>query len=321
MAEQAPGNRLAAILGPTASGKSRLALQIAPSLAAEIVSVDSMQVYRGMDIGTAKPTPAERKAVRHHLIDLVEAGEDFSVALFQARARAALEDIAARGGRALLVGGTGLYFEAIVYDLSFPPGGAEDDLSRSLRAEQQRDPQGLRARLARVDPEFASSPDFANPRRVLRALEVFERTGRPFSSLRRERGRRDLLYPYAGVALNPPREALYRAIDRRVDAMFAAGLVEEVKTLADSGGLSRTAAQALGYKEVLDHLDRAIPLEDTIIDIKRRSRHYAKRQSTWFKRVPGLFRVELGEEDLLRPGARVVQEVRERLEQGMEGGV
>jgi len=318
MREHASRPKIAAILGPTATGKSRVAMEIAPSLGAEIVSVDSMQVYRGMDIGTAKPTREDRSVVRHHMIDLVNAKDDFSVALFQVKARAAVEDIASRGGIPLLVGGTGLYFEAVVYDLGFAPGCSDDEIRERLRAEQERDPQALRERLARADPEFASSPDFTNPRRVLRAMEVYERTGKPFSSYRHGRGKRATFYRYGGVVLDAPRDALYRAIDRRVDEMLASGLVEEVGWLAGAGGISRTAGQALGYKEILDHLDRGIPLEDTIDNIKRRSRNYAKRQLTWFRRVPGLLWIELGEEDLVMPSEKVVRAVREHLEKEVE---
>lgn len=302
--------RVAAILGPTAVGKSAVALAVAPSLRAEIISVDSMQVYRGMDIGTAKPGVDARKGVPHHMLDIVDAGSEFSVARYQEEARRHVEDIASRGRVPLLVGGTGLYFEAVVFDMRFPPGSRHDAVRRRLQQEAERDPEGMRRRLEQVDPDFAASNGFANMRRVVRAMEVCERTGMPFTSFQRKRGEQELFYPFAGVVLNAPREALYRAIERRVDEMLAAGLVEEVARLAREGRLSGTARQALGYKEILGHLDSGIPLEETIFNIKRRSRNYCKRQLTWFRRIPGLRWIELEEDELEGPSRRVLDLVR-----------
>ena len=312
--------KVAAILGPTAVGKSRTATGIAPYLGAEIISVDSMQVYRGMDIGTAKPGPELRSRVPHHMLDIVDASSEFSAAQFQEDARREVDDIDSRGGIALLVGGTGLYFEAVVFDLRFPPGSADDDLRRRLREEAAQDPEGLRGRLAEADPLFASGEGFTNLRRVVRAMEVYERTGVPFSSFQHRRGEQRPYYACTGAVLDAPRQALYRAIDRRVDEMFAAGLLEEVRGIAAAGRLSRTARQALGYKEVLDHLDRGIPLEETIFNIKRRSRNYAKRQITWFRRIPGLRWFELDEEELYTVSSRVMEVVRDHLEKELASG-
>jgi tRNA dimethylallyltransferase len=309
----------AALLGPTAVGKSRIAAEIAPSLGAEIISIDSMQVYRGMDIGTAKPDDALRRLVPHHLLDVADPGEDYSAATFQIEARKALEDIASRGKVPFLVGGTGLYFEAVVFDLRFPPGSSDDELRRRLEKWAVDDPEGLKHYLSEIDPAFAASEGFNNLRRVIRAVEVYERTGQPFSSLQIKRGQQRVLYPYVGIVINAPRQALYKAIDRRVDEMFAGGLVEEVRIMNRAGRLSRTARQALGYKEVLDHLDRNIPLEETILNIKRRSRNYAKRQLTWFRRIPGLFWIDLEEVELDDPLARAA-EVKSFLESGLTAG-
>jgi tRNA dimethylallyltransferase len=308
--------RVAAILGPTAIGKSDMAVATASSLNAEIISVDSMQVYRGMDIGTAKPDAAMRKSVPHHMLDIVDAASDFSAAQFQKEARRTVEDIASRGKISLMVGGSGLYFEAVVYDLRFPPGSADDELRRRLQEEAGHDPEGLRRRLADIDPEFAASEGFTNMRRVIRAMEVYERTGMPFTSFQIKRGEQRIYYRFTGVVLNAHRQALYGAIERRVDEMFAAGLREEVMRLASEGRLSSTARQALGYKEILDHLDRGITLEETIFNIKRRSRNYAKRQLTWFRRIPGLRWIELDEAELESPSEQLVREVRDYLEQG-----
>jgi tRNA dimethylallyltransferase len=301
--------QVGAVLGPTAVGKSRAAVEIASRLNAEIISVDSMQVYRGMDIGTAKPSHEMRRGVTHHMLDVADISQDYSVALFQEEARRQIDDILSRDKRALLVGGSGLYFEAVVFDMRFPPGTADDELGRRLRSWAGRDPEGVRRRLAEVDPVFASSDGFANLRRAVRALEVFERTGIPFSSFQQKRGERGLFYEYAGVVLDAPRQALYRAIDSRVDEMFSCGLLEEVRGLAGIGDISPTARQALGYKEVLDHLDMGIPLEETISNIKRRSRNYAKRQLTWFRRIPGLRWFELKETELQACPDRVMDAV------------
>ena len=305
---------VAAILGPTAVGKSVIAVEVALAMGAEIVSVDSMQVYRGMDIGTAKPPPELRAMVPHHLIDMVDPVEDFSVSRFQEEARRAVEDIAARGKLPLLVGGTGLYFEAVVFDLRFPPGSQDNGLRRQIERWAQEDPEGLRNSLRKIDPDFAAREEYANMRRVIRAMEVFRRTGRPMSSFQSRRGTQPPYFRFAGVVIDAPRQALYRTIERRVDEMMEAGLLAEVHALAASGGLSHTARQALGYKELLDHLDRGIPLEETISEIKRRSRRYAKRQLTWFRRVPGLSWFTLSEQELEARPPEGWQRIREVLE-------
>ncbi len=285
--------RVAAILGPTAVGKSRIAVELASLLEVEIISVDSMQVYRGMDIGTAKPSGSMLLRAPHHMIDVVDPASDYSVALFQEQARRVVEETAMRGRLPLLVGGTGLYFEAVVFDLRIPPGSSDDGLRRDIEEWAAHDPQGLKRSLAEADPVFAQGDGLQNMRRVIRAMEVYRRTGRPFSSFQARRGEQRAIYRYAGVVLTLPRQELYRRIDRRVEEMFSTGLVEEVRGLLSAGGLSRTAAQALGYREVIDHLDRGISLEETMDIVKRRSRNYAKRQLTWFRRVPGLLWIEM----------------------------
>jgi len=276
-----------ALVGPTASGKSALALAAARARpGVELVSVDSMAVYRGMDIGTDKPTPAERAAVPYHLLDLVEPSEEFTVQRFQAAADAALADIAARGGRALLVGGTGLYLRAVVDRLRIP--GRWPALSAALDAEAGR-PGGtarLHAELARLDPAAAARIEPGNRRRVVRALEVTRGSGRPFSSF----GPGLEAYPptpvvLVGLRLDPARH------DARIEARFTGllerGLLEEVRALAAApGGLARTARQALGYRELLAHLEEGVPLETAVAEALRRTRAFARRQWAWFRRDP-----------------------------------
>ena len=278
-----------AIVGPTASGKSALALEVARALGeVEIVSIDSMQVYRGLDIGTAKATPAERAVVPHHLVDVADPGEEWSVARFQQETRAAVADIERRGHRALLVGGTGLYVQAVVDPLTFPP---EDRAVRTGILARTATPSGLAdayAELARLDPDAAARVEPANERRIARALEVIEVTGRPFSSFGsglQEFGSTVFPVRMAGVWL--PREVLAERIVRRVGAMRDAGLVDEVRALSAAGELSRTAAQAIGYQEILQHLSGEEPSLGTVLEaVVVRTRQFARRQRMWFRRDP-----------------------------------
>jgi tRNA dimethylallyltransferase len=272
-----------ALVGTTASGKSALALEAARRLGdLEVVSIDSMQVYRGMDIGTAKATAADRAAVPHHLLDVADPGEDFSMAQFQALALAAVADVERRGGRALLVGGTGLYLRAVVDALDVP--GRWPDVRAELEADG--DTEGLHRRLAELDPVAAGRIEAGNRRRVVRALEVSIGSGRPFSSF----GPGLDAHPPArfdmcGVWL--PRPVTAARIAQRFDAMVAAGFVDEVRALAARpDGLSRTARQALGYREVLAHVEDGVPLADCLSEAVRRTRAFARRQRMWFRRDP-----------------------------------
>jgi tRNA dimethylallyltransferase len=277
-----------ALVGVTASGKSEAALDLAGRRGdCEIVSVDSMCVYRGMDIGTSKPSPEARAAVPHHLVDLVDPREDFTVARFQRAARDALAGIAARGHHALLVGGTGLYLRAVVDDLTIP--GRYPDVAAALEAELddgRAEPSDLHARLAALDPVGAHRMEPTNRRRVVRALEVTLGTGRPFSDF----GPGLEAYPAAGVAqvgLSLPPEEIDARVARRFATMLAAGLVDEVRRLlARPGGMSRTARQALGYREILAHLEGGVPLPECAEEAVRRTRQFARRQASWFRRDP-----------------------------------
>ena len=274
-----------AIVGATATGKSTLALALARRAPAfEIVSADSMQVYRGMDVGTAKPTAGERAAVPHHLVDIADPGEDFSVARFQRAAREALADIEARGRRALLVGGTGLYVRAVVDELDLP--GEWPDVRAGLESEAvtDQDVARLHARLATVDPLAASRMAPTNRRRVVRALEVCLGSGRPFSSF----GPGLSAYgptPFRIAGVRVDRPLLDERIAARVDAMMAAGFLDEVRGLAGRP-LSRTARQALGYGELLRHLEGEAGLEEAVAGTVRRTRSFARRQERWFRRDP-----------------------------------
>lgn len=284
--------RHAALVGATASGKSALALALArrdPSW--ELVSVDSMQVYRRMDIGTAKPTPAEQAEVPHHLIDLLEPWEDGTVAWFQREARRVIADIEARGKRALLVGGTGLYLQAVVDDLDIPGQYPE------ARAEIEADPDtaALHRRLGEIDPLAASRMEVGNRRRIVRALEVTVGSGRPFSSYGPGLdARRPTPFRLVGVARAP--EDLTARIEARYRSQMAAGFLDEVAALRNDGrGISRTAAQALGYKELLAHLDGELTLDEALDLAVRRTRQFARRQRAWFRRDPRIHWVDVSE--------------------------
>jgi tRNA dimethylallyltransferase len=270
-----------ALLGATASGKSAAALDVARRRGdVEIVTVDSMQVYRGLDIGTAKPTVEERAEVPHHLLDLVEVEDEFSVAEFVDAARAALAAIAARGNHALLVGGTGLYLRSLVDDLELPGRFPE------VRAELEVEPDtaALHRRLTVLDPLAATRMEPSNRRRVVRALEVTLGSGRPFSSF----GPGLDAYPPSAIAqvgVEVDTEVLDARIDARVDAMLDAGLLAEAEALVGRT-LSRTAAEALGYRELLEHLGGERSLEDARAETIRRTRRLARRQLRWFRRDP-----------------------------------
>jgi tRNA dimethylallyltransferase len=275
--------RPVALVGVTASGKSAAALLVArrdPTV--EIVSVDSMQVYRGMDVGTAKPTPAERAEVPHHLIDVADAWEDFTVARFAQLARPAIEAVGARGHRALLVGGTGLYLRSVVDDLDVP--GRYPETRASLEADP--DTAALHRRLAGLDPVAAGRMEPSNRRRVVRALEVTLGSGRPFSSY----GPGLEAYPpsrvhLVGLALD--HDEVAGRIAARYERQMAAGFLDEVRRLAaEPRGLSRTARQALGYRELLDHLAGETSLDEAVALAVRRTRRFARRQASWFRRDP-----------------------------------
>ena len=270
-----------AIVGATASGKSAVAMNVARAFdGVEVVSLDSMQVYRGLDIGTAKPTPDERAEVPHHLLDIAELDEEVSVADVQRAARAAADDIAGRAGHALLVGGTGLYVRAVVDDLDLP--GRFPDIRRSL--ESEADTEALQRRLLELDPAAAARIPPGNRRRLVRALEVTIGSGRPFSSF----GPGLDAYPPSAVlqvGIDPPLHELDRRIETRVRAMLDAGFLDEVAALRGRPR-SRTAAVALGYDELERHLAGDVTLEEAVATIVTRTRQLARRQRRWFRRDP-----------------------------------
>ena len=276
--------RVLCVVGPTASGKSEIAELVACGLGGEIVSVDAMQVYRGMDIGTAK-VPAEERRVPLHMVDVADVGESYSVARFQSEARSCVDDILSRGGVPILCGGTGLYLDSVIDELVFPEGEVQDPRRASYEAQAREEgAEALYALLMQRDPQSAALIHPNNVRRVIRALELCDEGA---SYARRNEGLRSHIAHYDARiwALVTAREQLYARINQRVDQMFEAGLVDEVRRL-DGQGLrdSQTARQAIGYKEVLRYLDGELDEEETRELVKRNTRRYAKRQLSWIQR-------------------------------------
>jgi tRNA dimethylallyltransferase len=277
------------LTGPTGAGKSRLALALAEQLHAEIVAMDSMTLYRGMDIGTAKPGPDELSRVPHHLLDVLDPWESASVAWWLERAAACCRDIEARGRRVLFVGGTPLYLKALLHGLFDGPPADAEVRGRLTREAEEQGREVLHARLAGIDATTANRLHPNDVRRVIRALEVWELTGKPISSWQtqwREPVEQD--GPPRCLWLDLPRDVLYQRIDRRVEVMVEAGLFEEVASLVRlPRPLSQEARQALGYKEAFDFLEGRASREETVRLIQQRTRNYAKRQLTWFRNLEG----------------------------------
>ncbi|GAB2723890.1 tRNA (adenosine(37)-N6)-dimethylallyltransferase MiaA [Paenibacillus thermoaerophilus] len=277
---------LLAIVGPTAVGKTALSLTLAERLNGEIVSGDSMQVYRRMDIGTAKATPAERARVRHHLIDIKNPDEPFSVAEFQTLARKAIEDIGSRGKLPILVGGTGLYVESLCYGYDFPERATDEAYREKLREYgREHGTQALWDKLREVDPDTAGRLHANDERRIIRALEVYHATGERLSDQLRKQ-RRESPYRLCLIGLTMEREQLYRRIGERVDAMIREGLVGEVRSLLAAGWPpNATAFQGIGYKEIVPYLEGRMSLEEAVELLKRDTRRFAKRQLSWFRHM------------------------------------
>ena len=277
---------LIVLTGPTAVGKTALSIQLARRIGGEIISADSMQVYRHMDIGTAKIRLEEMDGVPHHLIDILEPTEDFNVVRFQALARAAAEDIYSRGKIPIVAGGTGFYIQAVTRDIDFTEAQQENTYRAELeKLAEEKGAEYLHERLREVDPASAESIHANNVKRVIRALEFYHQNGTPISEHNEEQKKQVSPYNLAYFVLNAPREILYERIDRRVDQMLEEGLVKEVEELKREGcHRGMVSMQGLGYKEILAYLEGEYPLEEAVRILKRDTRHFAKRQLTWFRR-------------------------------------
>lgn len=274
------------LTGPTAVGKTALSIGLAKAVGGEIISADSMQVYRGMDIGTAKILPSEMQGVPHHLIDILDPVEPFHVAAFQEYCKHCIEEIYERGHIPILVGGTGFYIQAVLYNIDFTQTDADTAYREALQQEaEEQGAEALHRKLLHVDPEAAEQIHPHNVKRVIRALEYFHQTGQKISAHNAEEHQKTSPYQFRYYVLSLPREILYERINQRVDQMRQDGLEEEVRRLADAGCTrDMVSMQGLGYKEILQALDGEMTLEETYDKIKQETRHFAKRQFTWFRR-------------------------------------
>ncbi|QEA30692.1 tRNA (adenosine(37)-N6)-dimethylallyltransferase MiaA [Secundilactobacillus malefermentans] len=275
--------KVLAIVGPTAVGKTALSIELAKKYHGEIISGDSMQVYRGLDIGTAKVTAQEKQGIVHHLIDIRNIDERFSVADFVSLSQKLISEINRRGHLPIIVGGTGFYLNALLDGLTL--GGDSYDQNETVRNKwrefaAQNGHEALWQKLHKVDPEAAAKIPVSNERRIIRALEVFERTGKKISS---QEIKPDSRYDALVIGLNTEREVLYNRINQRVDLMMKAGLEQEARTLFTEGGFNFQAGKGIGYRELFPYFEGKAPLIDAVNDIKLDSRHYAKRQLTWFR--------------------------------------
>ncbi len=290
MTEKIP---LIVIAGPTASGKTALSVELAKEYGAEIVSADSMQIYKGLSIATAKPTPDEMQGVPHHLIDFLEPDQPFSVADYVKLAGECIRDIYSRGKLPIVCGGTGLYISSLVQNIIFDDTAGDAEIRKRLESEiKEQGSHALWERLREIDPETAEAVHENNTPRVIRALEVYEKTGVPLSVHKKNSRREESPYDALIYGLTfSDRQMLYDRIDKRVDIMAEQGLIEECRAVYEAGGLA-TCAQAIGYKELIPYFEGEAGLMECIDKIKQETRHYAKRQLTWFRRVDGISWIE-----------------------------
>lgn len=287
---------LVVLTGPTAVGKTAVSIEFAERIQGEIISVDSMQVYRGMDIGSAKIKKEEMNGIPHHLLDILEPEETFNVMLFQQLAKQVIEEIYDRGHIPVLTGGTGFYIQSVLYDISFTE---ETDNSVRIRLEKEAKERGaeyLHEKLAAVDPETADNIHANNIKRVIRALEFYDLNGYPLSEHNKTEHQKKSPYLFRYYVLNEPRELLYQRIEKRVEVMLEEGLVAEVEALKERGCTrDMVSMQGLGYKEILDYLSGVCTLDEAVETIKKETRHFAKRQLTWFRREKEVTWVEKGQ--------------------------
>lgn len=304
------------ITGPTAVGKTDLSIRLAKRIGGEIISADSMQVYRCMNIGSAKVSAEEMDGVLHYLIDVLNPTEEFNVVTFQRMAEDALNTIYSHGSIPIIAGGTGFYIQALLYHIDFKENPQGSTIRRQLeQLSEEKGCEYLHQCLSGVDPESALAIHAHNQKRVIRALEYFYQTGEKISSHNQEERQKESPYNFLYYVVNMDRSELYRRIEQRVDQMIENGLVEEVKTLKATGCCrSMTSMQGLGYKEILDYLDGLCSLEDSIYRIKRDTRHFAKRQLTWFKRERDVRWINLSEfnNDKEKILDYILQEIKEK---------
>ena len=302
-------DKLVIIAGPTATGKSDSAVELAKRIGGEVISADSVQVYKGLDIGSAKISTAEMQGIPHHLIDVLEPEEPFNIAVFQQMAKEAMKGIYERGNIPIICGGTGFYIQSVLYDIEF----SSEDGDHGYRHElEKKTPAELDEMLKEIDPLSCESIHENNIKRVIRALEFYHETGRPISDHNAEQRARKPAYDARFFVLTDERSVLYGRIDRRVDKMIEAGLVDEVRALKERGvPRMSTSMQGLGYKEIYSYLSGECTLDEAVYTIKRDSRHFAKRQITWFKREPDAIWIDRSA--FADPAKEMINEMQEHL--------
>ena len=287
-------NKLIILAGPTASGKTSVSIDLAKRLGGEIISADSMQVYKYMDVGTAKISVEEMQGVKHHLIDVLDPKEDFNIVKFQNMVKCSIEEIVKNGHIPILVGGTGFYIQSIIYDIDF--NNEDDNSSVRKKLEEEYDAFGadfMHEKLKKIDIVSAQNIHKNNKKRIIRAIEYFLINNEPISSHNEVQREKKSPYDYRFFVLNPPRDILYERINKRVDIMLENGLVDEVKKLREMGlSMANISMQGIGYKEIIEYLDGEVSLETAIENIKQNTRHMAKRQVTWFKREKDVIYVD-----------------------------
>ncbi len=304
--------KLVVLTGPTAVGKTKLSIALAKAIGGEIISADSMQVYRRMDIGSAKIRPEEMENVPHHLIDVLDPQDGFDVTRFQALAKEAISQITSRGHIPILVGGTGFYIQSVVYDIDFTENERDDSFRKML--EMKKDPALLHAMLQKEDPAAAAAIHPNNMRRTIRALEFLHQTGDKISEHNERERQKESPYRFCYFVLTQDRKSVYERIDQRVDIMLKDGLEDEVRRLKEAGLTpDMTSMKGLGYAEMLRYLSGEIPYEETVRLIKRNTRHFAKRQITWFKREKEVIWIDRGDyhcddEKILSAMLQILQE-------------
>ena len=287
-------NKLIILAGPTASGKTSVSIDLAKRLGGEIISADSMQVYKYMDVGTAKISAEEMQGVKHHLIDVLDPKEDFNIVKFQNMVKCSIEEIVKNGHIPILVGGTGFYIQSIIYDIDFD--NEDDNSSIRKELEEEYDTYGadfMLEKLKKIDSVSAQTIHKNNKKRIIRAIEFFLINNEPISSHNEAQRKKSSPYDYRFFVLNPPRDILYERINKRVDVMVENGLVDEVKKLREMGlSKANISMQGIGYKEIIEYLNGEVSLETAIENIKQNTRHMAKRQVTWFKREKDVIYVD-----------------------------
>lgn len=299
------------IVGPTASGKTSLSIELARLIDGSIVSADSMQIYKYMDIGTAKPDATEQSGIRHYMIDEVDPDENFSVAKYRELALGYISRIVAEGRHPVVAGGTGLYINSLLYNINFSETVCDEELREKLKAEaNEKGNRILYERLVAIDPEAAAKIHENDVKRVIRAIEVFTHTQMPISEHARLSRLKPPPYRYIVFGLNWDRSRLYERIDERIDKMLRKGLVEEVQRLAGMGyDKGATSMQGIGYKEIFNYLKGGSSLEETVEILKLNTRHYAKRQLTWFRRIDGIQWIDIDDNtDLKETAKKIIQE-------------